>query len=94
VDLALLMAQEPPYLAALAAVVAPPRTTPRAGARDGYRRRKLRRHFTLSEDELGVVRGMRGASNRLGFALQLCALRLITKRPLRSPRGRCDARLP
>ncbi len=38
---------------------------------------ELRRHFTLSEPELSVVRKLRGASNRLGFALQLCALRLM-----------------
>jgi len=34
---------------------------------------ELRRHFTLSQPELSVVLGLRGAGNRLGFALQLCA---------------------
>jgi TnpA family transposase len=33
------------------------------------------RHHTLSEAELAAIDRRRGARNRLGFALQLCALR-------------------
>ncbi len=38
---------------------------------------ELRRYFELSGGELSAVRSVRGATNRLGFALQLCALRLM-----------------
>lgn len=33
------------------------------------------RHYTLSDADLAIVRRRRGRGNRLGFALQLCALR-------------------
>jgi hypothetical protein len=36
---------------------------------------ELARHYTLSEEDLGTIRRRRGEANRLGFALQLCALR-------------------
>lgn len=35
----------------------------------------LIRHYTLSPDDLKVIQRRRGSHNRLGFALQLCALR-------------------
>jgi TnpA family transposase len=35
----------------------------------------LARHYTLSEEDLGIVRRRRRQANRLGFALQLCVLR-------------------
>jgi TnpA family transposase len=35
----------------------------------------LIRHWTLSEADLAAVRQRRRPGNRLGFALQLCALR-------------------
>jgi TnpA family transposase len=35
----------------------------------------LIRHYTLSDDDLSHVRRRRRPRNRLGFALQLCALR-------------------
>ena len=35
----------------------------------------LIRHYTLSDDDLTHIRRRRRAQNRLGFALQLCALR-------------------
>ena len=38
-------------------------------------RADLARHYTLSEVELAVINRRRRAHNRLGFALQLCALR-------------------
>jgi hypothetical protein len=38
-------------------------------------RAELARHCTLSEAELAVIGRRRRARNRLGFALQLCALR-------------------
>jgi hypothetical protein len=38
-------------------------------------RADLARHYTLSEAELTVINRRRRAHNRLGFALQLCALR-------------------
>ena len=38
-------------------------------------RAELARHYTLSEAELAVIGRRRRARNRLGFALQLCALR-------------------
>jgi len=37
----------------------------------------LIRYFTLSGSDLDLVRRQRGDYNRLGFALQLCALRYI-----------------
>jgi TnpA family transposase len=37
----------------------------------------LIRYFTLSGCDLDLVRRQRGDHNRLGFALQLCALRYI-----------------
>lgn len=48
---------------------------------------ELRRYFELSEDELAAVRSVRGATNRLGFALQLSALRLMGFAPDGSVRG-------
>lgn len=36
---------------------------------------RLERYYTLSGDDLAHVRRRRGAANRFGFALQLCALR-------------------
>ena len=33
------------------------------------------RHYTLTEAELAAINRRRGGRNRLGFALQLCALR-------------------
>jgi TnpA family transposase len=33
------------------------------------------RHYTLGEVELATINRRRGGRNRLGFALQLCALR-------------------
>src|SRR5215212_572809 len=38
-------------------------------------RAELARHYTLGEAELAVISRRRRARNRLGFALQLCALR-------------------
>src|SRR5688572_21781305 len=38
-------------------------------------RAELARHYTLSETELAAIKRRRRARNRLGFALQLCALR-------------------
>jgi TnpA family transposase len=35
----------------------------------------LIRHYTLSPDDLAVIARRRRPYNRLGFALQLCALR-------------------
>jgi TnpA family transposase len=35
----------------------------------------LIRHYTLSPDDMKVIQRRRGSHNRLGFALQLCALR-------------------
>ena len=35
----------------------------------------LLRHYTLSDDDVEQIRLRRGAHNRLGFALQLCAFR-------------------
>ena len=35
----------------------------------------LVRHWTLSEDDLALVRERRRAWNRLGFAVQLCLIR-------------------
>jgi hypothetical protein len=35
----------------------------------------LRLHYTLSENDLSIIRSKRGAHNRLGFAIQLCYLR-------------------
>jgi TnpA family transposase len=35
----------------------------------------LIRHYTLSEGDLSVIRQHRGGANRIGFAVQLCALR-------------------
>jgi hypothetical protein len=45
--------------------------------------RELARHHTLSEVDLAAVSVRRGASNRLGFAVQLCLLR-YPGRPLRA----------
>jgi len=35
----------------------------------------LLRHYTLVDDDLDIIRARRRPHNRLGFALQLCALR-------------------
>ena len=35
----------------------------------------LRLHYTLSENDLAIIRRKRGSHNRLGFAVQLCYLR-------------------
>ena len=35
----------------------------------------LRPHYTLSENDLAIIRSKRGPHNRLGFAIQLCYLR-------------------
>ena len=35
----------------------------------------LARHYTLSEEDPGIIRRRRRQANRLGFALQLCVLR-------------------
>jgi TnpA family transposase len=35
----------------------------------------LRLHYTLSENDLAIIRSKRGLNNRLGFAIQLCYLR-------------------
>ena len=35
----------------------------------------LRLHYTLSENDLAIIRSRRGPHNRLGFAVQLCYLR-------------------
>ena len=35
----------------------------------------LRLHYTLSENDLAIIRSKRGLHNRLGFAIQLCYLR-------------------
>src|SRR6516164_1374397 len=35
----------------------------------------LRLHYTLSENDLSIIRSKRGPHNRLGFAIQLCYLR-------------------
>jgi hypothetical protein len=43
--------------------------------------REIARYFTLSADDLVVIRQQHGHSNRLGFALQLCTLR-FPGRPL------------
>jgi TnpA family transposase len=37
----------------------------------------LIRYFTLSRSDLDLVRRQRGDQNRIGFALQLCALRYM-----------------
>jgi TnpA family transposase len=36
----------------------------------------LRLHYTLSENDLAIIRSKRGLHNRLGFAIQFCYLRL------------------
>jgi len=36
---------------------------------------ELRLHYTLSENDLSIIRSKRGPHNRLGFAIQLCYLR-------------------
>ncbi len=36
---------------------------------------ELLRHYTFSETDLSIIRQRRGASNRLGYAVQLCYLR-------------------
>jgi TnpA family transposase len=35
----------------------------------------LRLHYTLSENDLAIIRSKHGPHNRLGFAIQLCYLR-------------------
>ncbi|MEL6841519.1 MAG: DUF4158 domain-containing protein, partial [Pseudomonadota bacterium] len=35
----------------------------------------LLKHYTLADDDIEHIRGRRGAQNKLGFALQLCAFR-------------------
>ena len=35
----------------------------------------LRKHYTLADDDLEHIRARRRTENRIGFALQLCALR-------------------
>ena len=35
----------------------------------------MRRHYTLADDDLEHVNDRRRSENRIGFALQLCALR-------------------
>jgi hypothetical protein len=41
----------------------------------------LRLHYTLSENDLAIVRSKRGPPNRLGFAIQLCYLRFPGQAP-------------
>ena len=36
---------------------------------------ELARHYSLTEDDLVLIRKCRGAHNRLGFAIQLCLMR-------------------
>lgn len=48
---------------------------------DDLSEREIAQYFTLSADDLVVIRQQRGKNNRLGFALQLCALR-FPGRPL------------
>ncbi len=48
---------------------------------DDLSEREIARYFTLSADDLVIIRQQRGKTNRLGFALQLCALR-FPGRPL------------
>ena len=36
---------------------------------------EMTRHYVLDTDDLALVRARRRAGNRLGFAVQLCALR-------------------
>ena len=36
---------------------------------------EMLRHYTLADDDLDHIRGRRRPENRIGFALQLCALR-------------------
>jgi TnpA family transposase len=36
---------------------------------------EMARHFVLSAEDLALIRTKRRAANRLGFAIQLCALR-------------------
>lgn len=45
----------------------------------------LIRHYTLSPDDLAVIARRRAPHNRLGFALQLCALRYPARRRRRCP---------
>jgi TnpA family transposase len=52
-------------------------------------RAEAARHYTLSEAELAAINRRRGDRNRLGFALQLCALSSlvsgISRRPGSTP---------
>lgn len=36
------------------------------------------RYYTLSEEDIQIIRQQRGATNQLGFAVQLAYLRCIT----------------
>ena len=47
----------------------------RGAARPAHDEAALLRHYTLSDDDIEQIRLRRGAHNRLGFALQLCAFR-------------------
>ena len=39
----------------------------------------LIRHYTLSDTDLSIIRQRRGPANRLGFAVQLCYLRVASR---------------
>ena len=43
----------------------------------------LRESFALGDRDRGLVFGQRGAENRLGLAVQLCALRFSASCPMR-----------
>jgi TnpA family transposase len=43
-------------------------------------REDLRLHYTLSENDLAIIRRKRGPHNRLGFAVQLCYRAFLARR--------------